>query len=136
VYKRQEGLSPLYDRLGYTTSHIVLIDVSKFMGGMEAEKKLEEAGIILNRNLIPKDYELKTDYRNPSGIRIGSQEVTRLGMGPSEMREIARLIARVIVKGEDPKKVREDVAELRKGFNKVHYAFTNATEAYQYIEIR
>ncbi len=132
----EEGLSPLYDRLGYTMSHIVLIDVSKFMGGMEAEKRLEEAGIILNRNLIPKDYELKTDYRNPSGIRIGTQEVTRLGMGPSEMREIARLIARVIVKGEDPKKVREDVMELRKGFSRVHYAFTNATEAYQYIEIR
>jgi glycine hydroxymethyltransferase len=106
------------------------------MGGMDAEKKLEEAGIVLNRNLIPKDYELKTDYRNPSGIRIGVQEVTRLGMGPSEMKEIARLISRVIVKGEDPKKVRQDVAELRRPFNRVHYAFSNLTEAYQYIEIR
>jgi glycine hydroxymethyltransferase len=132
----EEGLSPLYEHLGYTMSHIILIDTSKFMGGMDAEKKLEEAGIVLNRNLIPKDYELKTDYRNPSGIRIGVQEVTRLGMGPSEMKEIARLISRVIVKGEDPKKVRQDVAELRRPFNRVHYAFSNLTEAYQYIEIR
>ncbi len=132
----EEGLSPLYEELGYTESHIVLIDVSKFMGGRDAEVKLEEAGIVLNRNLIPKDYELKTDYRNPSGIRIGVQEVTRLGMGPSEMKEIARFIARVVVRGEDPKRIRQEVAEFRKDYNKVHYAFSNLTEAYQYIEIR
>ncbi|MEM0382248.1 MAG: serine hydroxymethyltransferase [Nitrososphaerota archaeon] len=132
----EEGLTPLYSNLGYTESHQLLIDVSRFMGGRDAEVKLEEAGIVLNRNLIPKDYELKTDYRNPSGIRIGVQEVTRLGMGPSEMKEIARFIARVIVKGEDPKRVRGEVAEFRKEYNKVHYAFSNLTEAYQYIEIR
>lgn len=132
----EEGLSPLYEELGYTESHIVLIDVSRFMGGRDAELKLEEAGIVLNRNLIPKDYDLKTDYRNPSGIRIGVQEVTRLGMGPSEMKEIARFISRVVVRGEDPKKIRAEVAEFRKEYNKVHYAFSNMTEAYQYIEIR
>ncbi|GBC71855.1 Serine hydroxymethyltransferase [Candidatus Calditenuaceae archaeon HR02] len=132
----EEGLSPLYEELGYTESHIVLIDVSKFMGGRDAEVKLEEAGIVLNRNLIPKDYELKTDYRNPSGVRIGVQEVTRLGMGPSEMKEIARFISRVVVRGEDPKKIRQEVTEFRKDYNKVHYAFSNLTEAYQYIEIR
>jgi len=52
------------------------------------------------------------------------------------MKEIARFIARVIVKGEDPKRVRGEVAEFRKEYNKVHYAFSNLTEAYQYIEIR
>ncbi|MEM0444583.1 MAG: serine hydroxymethyltransferase [Nitrososphaerota archaeon] len=132
----EEGLPPLYGELGYTESHQVLIDVSKFMGGRDAEVKLEEAGIVLNRNLIPKDYELKTDYKNPSGIRIGTQEVTRLGMGPSEMKEIARFISRVVVRGEDPRKVGQEVAEFRKDYNKVHYAFTNLTEAYKYVEIR
>ncbi|MCS7145815.1 MAG: serine hydroxymethyltransferase [Nitrososphaerota archaeon] len=132
----EEGLSPLYEKYGYTESHQVLVDVSRFMGGRDAELRLEEAGIVLNRNLIPKDYELKTDYRNPSGIRIGVQEVTRLGMGPSEMKEIARFISRVVVRGEDSKKIRREVAEFRKNYTKVHYAFSNVTEAYHFIEIK
>jgi len=132
----EEGLAPLYEELGYTESHQVLIDVSEYMGGRDAEARLEEAGIVLNRNLIPKDYDLKTDHRNPSGIRLGVQEVTRLGMGPSEMREIARFIARVVVHREDPRKVRQEVAEFRKDYNKVNYAFSNFTEAYQFIEIK
>lgn len=130
------GLDPLYEHLGYTESHVVLIDVSRYMGGRDAEALLEEAGIVVNRNLIPKDYELKTDHRNPSGIRIGTQEVTRLGMGRDEMAQIAELIARVIVKREEPSRVRRSVAELRREFRRVEYAFSNKAEAYQYIEIR
>jgi glycine hydroxymethyltransferase len=109
--------------------------VSRLTGGREAEFLLERAGIVVNRNLLPKDYLLKTDYRNPSGIRLGTQEVTRLGMGRDEMREIARFIARVLVKREDPEKVRRDVAEFRRPYQKVHYAFSNMTEAYAYISI-
>jgi glycine hydroxymethyltransferase len=56
-------------------------------------------------------------------------------MGRDEMREIARFIARVLVKREDPEKVRRDVAEFRRPYQKVHYAFSNMTEAYAYISI-
>ncbi|MDJ0274662.1 MAG: serine hydroxymethyltransferase [Nitrososphaerota archaeon] len=131
----EEGLDVLYGDLGFTESHQVLVDVSRLMGGKEAEFLLERAGIVVNRNLLPKDYLLKTDYRNPSGIRLGTQEVTRLGMGKEEMREIARFISRVLVKREDPEKVRREVAEFRRPFQKVHYAFSNATEAYAYVSI-
>ena len=132
----ERGLDVLYSDLGFTESHIILVDVSRYMGGREAEERLERAGIVLNRNLIPKDYKLKTDYRNPSGIRLGSQEVTRIGMGKDEMDRIAEFIARVVVKKEEPEKVARDVAELRKEFRTVKYAFTSQTEAYQYIKIR
>ncbi len=134
LYER--GIKVLYEHRGFTESHTLIADVSEHMNGYEAEKRLEEAGIILNRNLIPKDFRLKTDYRTPSGVRIGVQEVTRLGMGRGEMVEIAELISRVIVKREEPGKVRERVRELKKGFQHVKYAFTSETEAYQYIRIR
>jgi glycine/serine hydroxymethyltransferase len=41
-------------------------------------------------------------------------EVTRLGMVPGDMAELARLLARIIIKNEAPEKVRSDVAEFRK----------------------
>ncbi|MDJ0273268.1 MAG: serine hydroxymethyltransferase [Candidatus Caldarchaeum sp.] len=130
------GIDVLYPNKGFTESHTIVADVSKYMDGRTAEEKLEQAGIIVNRNLIPKDYRLKTDYRRPSGIRLGSQEVTRLGMKESEMKQIAEFIADVIVKGKEPSKVAEDVAEFRSNYRKVHYCFENATGAYDYIRIR
>ena len=132
----EQGIDVLYESRGFTESHTIVADVSKYMDGRTAEEKLEESGIILNRNLIPKDYRLKTDHRKPSGIRMGSQEVTRLGMGESEMRQIAEFIADVVVRGKEPSKVAEEVAEFRKNYRKVHYCFGSATGAYDYIRIR
>jgi hypothetical protein len=43
---------------------------------------------------------------------------------------------RIVVDGEDPKKVGGDAAELRKGYDTVQYCFENATKAYQYVKIR
>ncbi len=130
------GVDVLYEKRGFTESHTLIADVSRYMDGRTAEEKLEAAGIILNRNLIPKDYKLKTDHRRPSGIRMGTQEVTRLGMGESEMKQIAEFIADVVLKGKDPKVVAEEVAEFRKMFRKVHYCFESVTGAYDYIRIR
>lgn len=73
---------------------------------------------------------------HPGGIRMGVSEVTRLGMKEAEMNEIAEFIKRVIISKEPLEKVRADVAEFRKDFQKVHYCFENATEAYKYIKIR
>jgi glycine hydroxymethyltransferase len=73
---------------------------------------------------------------HPGGIRLGTSEITRLGMKENEMVEIAEFIKRVIVDKENVEKVKNDVREFRKNYQKVHYCFENATEAYQYIKIR
>jgi len=130
------GVDVLYEQKGFTESHIVLADVTRYMDGREAEERLEQAGIILNRNLIPKDYKLKTDHRRPSGIRMGTQEVTRLGMGESEMKHIADLITDVVVKAKPPAEVAREVEELRKNYRRVHYCFESTVGAYDYITIR
>ena len=73
---------------------------------------------------------------HPGGIRMGTSEVTRLGMKESEMAEIAEFMKRVIIDKEAVDKVKKDVVEFRKDYQKVHYCFEDATEAYEYIKIR
>ncbi|MDX1607893.1 MAG: serine hydroxymethyltransferase [Candidatus Spechtbacterales bacterium] len=83
---------------GGTENHLFLVDVTnKGMSGGEAEKLLEQAGIIANRNTIPNDPRKPFD---PSGIRIGTPAVTTRGMADVEMKKIADFIDRAL-KGED-----------------------------------
>lgn len=113
------GLPVVAEEHGFTATHQVAMDVSKFGGGGSIAKALEEANIIVNKNMLPWD---KSPVR-PSGIRMGVQEMTRVGMGSSEMSEVARLIAKVVLQGVEPSKVKPEVMELRRGFTKVHYGF-------------
>ena len=100
------------------------------------ERKLEKANIILNRNLLPWDIKEGRHFQNPGGIRVGASEVTRLGMRESEMIEIAEFMKRVVIDNEAVEKVRGDVEEFRRGFQKVHFAFDAARDAYEYIRLR
>jgi glycine hydroxymethyltransferase len=129
------GFGVLGEKRGYTASHQIAVDVSMFDDGGTVEKDLEKANIILNRQLLPGDIKAGRHYMHPSGVRIGVPETTRLGMKESEMKEIANFIKRVIVEKQDPGIVRKDVADFRKQFQKVHYAFDNAVGAYEYISL-
>jgi len=113
-----EGITPVAERQGFTKTHQVAVDVSKFGGGDKVAALLEEANIIVNKNALPWD---KSVLR-PSGIRMGVQEMTRFGMGRDEMREIARFIARVL-RGEDPATVKREVTKFRKSFIEIKYGF-------------
>lgn len=129
----EEGFKVLCPELGFTKSHTVLVDVSDLGDGGVIEAKLERANIILNRNLLPWDPRHGRHYKNPGGIRMGTAEVTRLGMKEPEMREIARLIRRVVIDGEPEEKIAAEVADFRKDYQKVHYGFESAVEAYGFI---
>ena len=128
LYER--GFKVFGEKLGFTESHQVLLEIGPGKG-KEASKKLEDAGIITNMNTIPGD----TDPLNPSGIRIGTPELTRIGMKESEMEEIAIFYERVLLKNEDPKKVRKDVKEFRKDYQEIHYCFKEGFRGYDYHEI-
>ncbi|MDP8022907.1 MAG: serine hydroxymethyltransferase [Nitrososphaeria archaeon] len=131
-----KGFKVLGEKNGYTKSHQVVIDVWDLGGGGVVEKELEEANIIVNRNLIPGDIKSGKHFKNPSGIRIGVQEITRLGMGPSEMEEIADLLYGALIKKEDKDSIKKKVKELKARFLKVKYAFESKRDAYEYIKIR
>ncbi|MHA1238640.1 MAG: serine hydroxymethyltransferase [Candidatus Odinarchaeia archaeon] len=130
------GFKVIAENKGFTESHTILVDITNFGDGMSVEKTLESANIIVNRNLLPWDVKEGRDYKHPGGIRLGVSEVTHLGMKESEMKYIAELIKRVIVDKENTKKIADEVKEFRKDFQKVHYCFDNARDAYEYIKIR
>jgi glycine hydroxymethyltransferase len=129
------GFGVLGEKRGYTASHQIAVDVSKFGDGGGIEKNLEKANIILNRQLLPGDIKAGRHYMHPSGIRIGVPEITRLGMKEGEMKEIANFIKRVVVNMQDPSVVSKDVSDFRSQFQKVHYTFDNAVGAYEYITL-
>jgi glycine hydroxymethyltransferase len=130
------GFRVLGEKRGYTESHQLAVDVSNYGDGGTIEKELEKANIILNRQLLPGDIKSGKHYMHPSGVRIGVPEVTRLGMKESEMKEIASFIKQIVIDKSDPNKVASAVSKFREQFQKVHYAFENSTDAYEYIKIR
>src|SRR5256886_2430293 len=123
----ERGIKVLAEKLGFTESHAVALDVAAFGGGAKVATDLEKANIITNKNLLPWD----TSSVKPSGIRLGTQELTRLGMRESEMDEVADLFARVAVKHEPADKVASDVGAMRTEFNTVQYCFTKNAEAHR-----
>jgi glycine hydroxymethyltransferase len=108
---------------GFTRTHQVIADVREFGGGLEVAHRLAEANLITNKNLLPNDEP--GDWDRPSGLRIGTTEVTRLGMGVLEMQAIADMMAGVLVEGREPAHVCEEAKELRAGHQRVHYCFSD-----------
>ncbi len=117
----EEGLTVLCGHKGFTKSHQVVVDVSKNGRGKQVAQDLEGANIISNKNLLPWDPIEASD--DPSGLRIGVAELTRLGMKAHEMSEVAALYRRVITDKESPAAVAADVTELRRGFQEVHFGY-------------
>jgi len=116
-----EGFDVLAESRGFTSSHQIVTRHGELDSGAgaRAAKTLEEAGVITNMNMLPGD----TKALSPSGLRLGVQELTRVGMGASEMNEIAQLFRRVLIDKEDPKSVRESVRQLKSNHQIVRYCF-------------
>ena len=100
----------------------------EFGGGLDVAHKLAEANIITNKNLIPGDKP--EDWDRPSGLRIGTIEVTRLGLKEDQMADIAEFIARVLVKGESTEAVQKDVLAYRTPLQTFYYNFDNGWPRY------
>jgi glycine hydroxymethyltransferase len=119
----RRGIPLLGAHKGYTRTHQVIANVRQFGGGLEVAHRLARANIITNKNLIPGDQP--ADWDRPSGLRIGTTEVTRLGMGEREMETIADFIARVLVDGVAPEAVLGDVVAFREPYQTLYYCVEN-----------
>ncbi len=113
------GFKVLGEKFGYTKSHQVLVDVRGQGGGAKAAKLLEDANIIVNKNLLP--YDTPDKVKDPSGLRLGVQEVTRFGMKEDDMEEIANFMKIILMDKRDPSEVARKVSEFRQKFRTVHY---------------
>ena len=102
---------------GGTDTHLVLIDLqNKNISGKAAEIALDEAGITVNKNMIP--FDPKSPFVT-SGIRIGSPAMTTRGMGIDEVKIIVDLIDQVILNHDNKEKiqsVKKHVNELCSSF--------------------
>lgn len=79
---------------GGTDNHIVLLDVSAFgLTGRQAEAALLDAGIVTNRNSVPRD---PNGAWYTSGIRFGTPALTTRGFGPAEFDRVAELTIEVL----------------------------------------
>jgi glycine hydroxymethyltransferase len=117
----RRGITMLGAHKGYTTTHQVIADVRQFGGGLEVAQQLARANIITNKNLIPSDKP--QDWNHPGGLRIGTTEITRLGMKEREMETIADFMARVLVEQVAPEEVVGDVVAFREPYQTVYYCF-------------
>jgi glycine hydroxymethyltransferase len=123
----ENGFDVLGEKHGFTQSHALVLDVTEQGGGAPCALDLETANIITNKNLIPDD---PGTAMRPSGLRLGAQELTRIGMKESHMSEVAGFFKRVLIDKEDPLKVREDVKDFKKDFQRIHYCFSKDAPAY------
>jgi glycine hydroxymethyltransferase len=102
---------------GGTDNHLMLIDLSnKNISGKKAENALEQAGITVNKNMVP--FDTKSPFVT-SGIRIGTPAITTRGMKENEMKIIAEIINTAIDNSEDETNLdglMKDVKELCSGF--------------------
>lgn len=97
----ERGLSVLYSELDFTESHTILLRCD---WSTEAISLLDQAGISANPTPLPWDCEDRC-----SGIRIGTQVVTRRGMSEDDMEAIADALARILLQREDPDRVRHSL---------------------------
>ncbi|MEM0373453.1 MAG: serine hydroxymethyltransferase [Sulfolobaceae archaeon] len=118
---RERGFKVIGEHLGFTMSHQVVVDVRNLGGGAKVANKLEEANIIVNKNLLP--YDPPSAVSDPSGIRIGVQEMTRYGMREGEMEDIAEFMKLVLIDNKDVNEVKRKVIEYRKNYLEVKYTF-------------
>ena len=115
------GIPILGAHRGYSQTHQVIANVKQFGGGLDVAALLAEANIVTNKNLIPEDGP--EDWDRPSGLRVGTIEITRLGLTENDMGTIADFFERVLIKQESPDAVARDVESFRQPLQKFYYNF-------------
>lgn len=122
------GIPVLCAHKGYSETQQVIARVKQFGGGLEVAHRLAEANLITNKNLLPDDKP--EDWDRPSGLRMGTIEITRLGMNETDMETIADFMARVLVEEEDPQSVGKDVVDFRFPLQTLYYNFDHGYPAW------
>ena len=79
---------------GGTENHLVLVDLTPLgITGRQAEERLEQVDIVVNKNAIPYD---PLPPRTTSGLRLGTPALTSRGFGPAEMKQVAALLVEAL----------------------------------------
>ncbi|MCL1965556.1 MAG: serine hydroxymethyltransferase [Candidatus Bathyarchaeota archaeon] len=129
-YLYENGVKVVAECKGFTRSHQLALDIRSFGDGNKIAQDLEDANIILNKNLLP--YDDQSDKENPAGLRVGFQDVTRHGMREGDIKHLCDLMLDIITGKRTPQQVQVAVVALKKEFSSVKYGFQNVEEALKY----
>ncbi len=110
-----EGLPVFARGRGFTRSHQFAVEAARFGGGQAASKMLRKAGFLACGIGLPIA-EVEGDM---NGLRIGTPELVRWGVGPEHATDLASLIAEGL--SGDPETVAPRTRALREGFDRLHY---------------
>src|SRR5436189_3067247 len=92
-----------------TDVHLVLADQRESeLEGQQAQDRLAEIGITVNRNAVPND------PRPPavsSGLRVGTPALATRGLQVDDFREIGKMIGRTLTTGEWTDDVKAELSE-------------------------
>jgi len=111
---------------GGTDVHLVLVDLGmEGLDGKEAEDRLAEVGITVNRNAIPFD---ERPPMRASGLRIGTPALTTRGFVEDDLREVGQVICEALAPGYDDAR-RADLSERTRALMERYplYAHLSAT---------
>jgi glycine hydroxymethyltransferase len=129
IIKNAKALAAALQAKGYrlqsggTDNHLMLVDLrarNEAYTGADAEKALEAAGIISNKNAIHND---PRPPKVTSGIRLGTPALTTRGLKEKDMQSVADFLDRALLAKDDAgalAKIRAEVAEFCKGFPMPH----------------
>ena len=120
----RQGFTPLGAKRGYTETNQVILDAGAGQSAEALTETWEKANIIATAMHLPSARPIVGQLM--AGVRLGVQEVTRLGMGPAEMARIAELMRRA-ADGEDAAQVAAHATDLVQAFPTVYYTFENPT---------
>jgi len=114
----EAGFKVQAEKFGFTESHQVAVDFNNFGGGEAVARTLNDNRIITNMNLLP--FEPLGNVTHPAGVRLGVQEMTRVGMKQVEMERIADFFKKILL---EKKNMADDVKEFRSAYQEVLYSF-------------
>lgn len=109
---------PLFAReRGMTTSHQFAIEAARYGGGQTAAKLLRRANVLTCGIGLP----IAPVEGDANGLRLGTPEIVRFGMGPGDMKELAGYIAEALEGNRAPEDVARDVSAFRRRFATLRY---------------
>src|SRR5262249_11638065 len=112
-----EGLSMAGHPPDYTQTHHLALDARHWGGGAHTARRLEPANILATGIGLPVP-ETPDDL---NGLRLGTQELVRWGLGPEEMPHVASFLARILQHGADAAALRDEVIAFRATFQQIRY---------------
>lgn len=111
------GLPVHGESYGFTQSHQLALEAARFGGGQAASKRLRQANILACGIGLP----IAAVDGDANGLRLGTNELVRWGMGPEHADELARLIGRALTGNTPEAALAAEATELRQRFDRVHF---------------